>query len=73
MRPEVEELTVLCYSFAVMGMFLLIFVAAETGAVEPLPSIMISAFAIPAFRQCLPSRCLARDYSVTVHLHYNYV
>jgi hypothetical protein len=41
---------------------LLIFAAAETGANEQLPSKMTSASgAIPAFRQCLPSRCLPMD------------
>jgi hypothetical protein len=47
----------------VTGMSLLIFVAAETGVSEPLASKMVSASAaIPAFRHCLPSRCLASDH-----------
>jgi hypothetical protein len=46
---------------------LLIFVAAETGVCVPLPSKLTAASAaIPAFRPCLPSRCLAMDYSVTI-------
>jgi hypothetical protein len=50
-----------------MGMILLIFVAAETGVCVPLPSKLTSASAaIPAFRPCLPSRCLAVDYSFTI-------
>jgi hypothetical protein len=50
-----------------MGMPLLIFVAAETGVCVPLPSKLTSASAaIPAFRPCLPSRCLAMDYSITI-------
>jgi hypothetical protein len=53
--------------FVVTGMSLLIFVAEETGASEPLPRKLTSASAsIPVFRQCLPSRCLAMDYSVTI-------
>jgi hypothetical protein len=49
--------------FAVMGMSLLIFVAAETVAIEQLPSKMTSASAaIPGFGQCLPSRCLANGH-----------
>jgi hypothetical protein len=48
--------------------YLLIFVAAEIGASETLLSKMTSASAaISAFRQCLPSRCLAIGYSVTIH------
>jgi hypothetical protein len=40
----------------------IIFVAAETSANEPLSSKMTSATAgIPAFTQCLPSRCLPMD------------
>lgn len=46
-------------------MFLLVFVAVETGASEPLPSKMTSASAvILELRQYLPSRCLAIDYYV---------
>jgi hypothetical protein len=53
--------------FVVTGIFLLIFVAAETGAGELLPSKMTSASAaVPAFRQCLLSRCLAMDYFVNI-------
>jgi hypothetical protein len=49
--------------FAVTGMSLLIFVAAETGTRENLPSKMTSASAaIPSFRQCLPSHCLANGH-----------
>jgi hypothetical protein len=49
--------------FVVEEMFLLIFVAAETGASEPLPSKMTSASAaIPAFGQCLPNRYLANGH-----------
>jgi hypothetical protein len=41
----------------------LLFVAAETGASSPLPSkFTFSSAAIPNFRQCLPSRCLAYDH-----------
>jgi uncharacterized membrane protein len=48
-------------------MTLLIFVAAETGLCVPLPSKLTSASAaIPAFRLCLPSRCLAMDYSIII-------
>jgi hypothetical protein len=44
-------------------MSLPLFVAAETGASEPLPNKMTSASAsIPAFRQCLLSRCLANGH-----------
>jgi hypothetical protein len=43
---------------------LLIFVAAETGAIMPLRSKLTAA--IPAFSPCLPSRCLAMDYSITI-------
>jgi hypothetical protein len=47
-----------------MGISLLIFVAAETGASELLPSKMTSASAaIPAFRHCLLSRWLRNDHS----------
>jgi hypothetical protein len=50
-----------------MGMSLLIFVAAEIGAIEQLPSKLTSAsVAILAFCQCLLSRCLAIDYSITM-------
>jgi hypothetical protein len=46
---------------------LLIFVAAETGVCVPLPSKLTSAFgAVLAFRPCLPIRCLAMDYSITI-------
>jgi hypothetical protein len=46
---------------------LLIFVVAETGVCVPLPSKLTSAYAaIPAFRPCLPSRCLVMDYSFTI-------
>jgi hypothetical protein len=49
--------------FVVMGTPLLIFVAAKTGASDPLPSKVTSASAaIPAFRQCLPNRCLANGH-----------
>jgi hypothetical protein len=48
-------------------MLLLIFVAAETGVCVPLSSKSTSASAaIPAFRPCLSSRCLAMDYSITI-------
>jgi hypothetical protein len=48
-------------------MNLLIFVAAETGVCVTLPSKLTSASAaIPTFRPCLPSRCLAMDYSITM-------
>jgi hypothetical protein len=48
-------------------MLLLIFVAAETGVCVPFPSKLTSASAaIPRFRPCLWSRCLAMDYSITV-------
>jgi hypothetical protein len=51
-----------------MGMSSLIFVADETGASKPLPSKFTSAYAaVPAFRQCLPNRCLAIDFFVTVY------
>jgi hypothetical protein len=44
-------------------MLLLILVAEETGASELLPNKMTSASAaIPVFRQCLPSRCLANGH-----------
>jgi hypothetical protein len=50
-----------------MGMSLSISVAAETAASESFPSKLTSASAaIPAFRQCLPSRCLAIDHSITI-------
>jgi hypothetical protein len=53
--------------FVVTLMSLLIFVAAETGADEPLLRKLISASAaIPAIRQYLPRRCREMDYSVTV-------
>jgi hypothetical protein len=46
---------------------LLIFVAAETGVCMLLPNKLTSASAsIPAFTPCLPSRCLAKDYSITI-------
>jgi hypothetical protein len=46
-----------------MGMSLITFVAAGTGASNPLPSKMTStSAAIPAIRQCLPSRFLANDH-----------
>jgi hypothetical protein len=49
-------------------MFLLIFVAAETGVCVPLPSKLTStSAAIPAFKPCLPSRCLAMNYSITIY------
>jgi hypothetical protein len=65
---HLEQLIVLCYS-VVTGMSLLIFVAAETDASEPLPSKSTSASAAtPTFRQWLPSRCLAMDYAVTIHI-----
>jgi hypothetical protein len=52
--------------FVVTGMSLLISVSAETGVCVPLPSKLTSASAaIPAYRPCLPSRCLAVDYFVT--------
>jgi hypothetical protein len=48
---------------------LLIFVAAETGVCVPPPSKLTSASAaIPAFRPCLLTRCLAINYSVTIQL-----
>jgi hypothetical protein len=48
-------------------MNLLIFVAVETGVCVPLPSKLTSASgAVPAFRPCLPSRCLAMDYSIRI-------
>jgi hypothetical protein len=48
-------------------MTLLKFVAAEIGASEPLPSKLTSASpATSAFRQRLPSRCLAMNYSVAI-------
>jgi hypothetical protein len=50
--------------FIVTRMPLLLFVATETGVWVPLPSKLTSASAaIPAFMPCLPSRCLAMDYS----------
>jgi hypothetical protein len=50
-----------------MGMFLLIFVAAETRVCVPLPSKLTSdSAAILAFRLYLPNRCLAMNYSVTI-------
>jgi hypothetical protein len=52
-----------------MGMSLLIFVTAEKGVCVPLPSKFTSASAaIPAFKQSLPNRCPAMDYSVTIFL-----
>jgi hypothetical protein len=55
-------------------MSLLILVAVETGASDPLPIKLTSASAaIPAFRQCLSSRCLAMDYSVTIFLQKLYM
>jgi hypothetical protein len=51
-----------------MGMFLLIFITAETGVCVPLPSKLTSASAaIPIFGPCLPSRCLSIDYSLAVY------
>jgi hypothetical protein len=45
---------------------MLIFVAAETGVSVQLPSkLTCASAAIPAFRPCLPSRCLAMDCSVS--------
>jgi hypothetical protein len=53
--------------FVVTGMHLLIFVAGETGVSVPLPSKLTSASAaIPAFRPCLSSRCLAMDIHITL-------
>jgi hypothetical protein len=53
--------------FVVMGISLLIFVAVETGASEPLLSkLTCASAAIPALRQRLLNRCLAMDYSVTI-------
>jgi hypothetical protein len=50
-----------------MGKSLLLYFAADTYASEPLPSKLTSvSVTIPAFRECLPSRCLAIDYSVTL-------
>jgi hypothetical protein len=44
-------------------MSLLIFIATETGASEPVPSKMTTtSAAILAIRQCLPSRCLANGH-----------
>jgi hypothetical protein len=49
--------------FVVTGISLLIFVAAEKGASELLPSKMTStSAAIPAFRQCSWNRCLANGH-----------
>jgi hypothetical protein len=48
-------------------MSLLIFVATETGVCVLLPTILTStSAAIPAFRPCLSSRCLAMDYSTRI-------
>jgi hypothetical protein len=60
---HVEPLIVLCYSGCCQGIYLQIFAVAETGASGPLPSEMTSASAaIPGFRQCLLSRCLANGH-----------
>jgi hypothetical protein len=49
--------------YTVTGISLLIFVAAETGTREQLPNKITSASAaIPSFRQCLPSHCLANGH-----------
>jgi hypothetical protein len=54
-------------------MRLLIFVAAGTGASQLLPSKITSASAvIPAFRQCLPSRCLADGHIPSHYYYYHY-
>lgn len=64
---QVKQLLVLCY-FVVMGMSLLIFIATKTGASEPLPGKMTSiSAAIPAYRQCLPSHCLANGHISSQH------
>jgi hypothetical protein len=56
--------------FVVTVMSLLILVAAETGASEPLPSKMTCASAgISAFWQCLPSRCVANDHIPSQYIY----
>jgi hypothetical protein len=63
----VQQLIVLCYSVCCHGMALLIFIAAETGVCMPLLSKLTSASdTLPAFKPCLPSRCLAMDYSIKI-------
>jgi hypothetical protein len=51
----------------------LILVAAETNVCMSLSSKLISASAIPASKLCLPSRCLAMDYFITIHSKFNAV
>jgi hypothetical protein len=51
----------------VTGIPLLILVLAEIGVCVRLPSkLTLDYVDIPAFRPCLPSRCLGMYYSVTV-------
>jgi hypothetical protein len=80
-RPEYKSpsRTVNCpvILFFVTGMSLLIFVAAETGDREPLPSKMTSASAsVPAFRQRLPSRCyqwiISSQYVIFLSILFNW-
>jgi hypothetical protein len=52
----------------------LLFVAAGTWYLNRCSAMDIrSGFTISAFKRCLPSRCLAIDYSVTKYVIYKYV